>query len=270
MRLLNVAAGIKIAFGMQFLQLLGLLIMINALTIAWWFQANAKLGVIGLTLAVVALLVGLALTVHERAWEVTFGKYGGIKAAAAQANADAGEIAKIRERVESQAATMDLVAQQSNQAKKLLADMQAANQLADEKSKELEKQIAEAKDLASPPFLTFFGADLNPEKQELCGRIFFKSSKNVALGRLRFTVELLEPATAKIISIAPSLATGPYNGSRDNPIALDGKSGTVEYSPIGGGEHASIEITVSEEAVVRISGNLLKESKNVRIVRAKD
>ena len=143
---------------MQVLQLIGVLIIVNALTCAGWFVSHDnKLTPGGIALLAITMVVGLALVFHERAIEITFGKFASIKAAAQQATTDANEIAAIRERVEAQAATLDLVAKESSEAKKLLGQLKAATTTADEKLALLEKKTAETAKLAEPAQLQFAG-----------------------------------------------------------------------------------------------------------------
>ncbi len=89
----------------------------------------------------IAVISGLALTFHERAIEITFGKYATLKAAAAQATTDAGEIAIIRQRVEAQAATMDLVAKESSDAKRLLGELRSENKDAENKLGQFDEKL---------------------------------------------------------------------------------------------------------------------------------
>ncbi len=129
---------------MQILQLIGVLIIVNSLTCAGWFVAHDKsLGGGGVTLVIFSIVAGLALTFHERAIEITFGKVATLKAAAQQATTDAKEISVIRQRVEAQAATLDLVAQASADAKRLLDGLREENKKADEKLKLLEEKTSE-------------------------------------------------------------------------------------------------------------------------------
>lgn len=129
---------------MQILQLIGVLIIVNSLTCAGWFVAHDKaLGGGGITLVIFSIVAGLALTFHERAIEITFGKVATLKAAAQQATTDAKEIAAIRQRVEAQAATLDLVAKESADAKRLLDGLREENKKADEKLKLLEQKTSE-------------------------------------------------------------------------------------------------------------------------------
>lgn len=92
---------------------------------------------------ILSIVAGLALTFHERAIEITFGKVATLKAAAQQATTDAKEIAAIRQRVEAQAATLDLVAKESSDAKRLLDELRKENTKADEKLKLLEQKTSE-------------------------------------------------------------------------------------------------------------------------------
>ncbi len=126
------------------IQLIGILIVVNTLIAsAWWLSQGKPWGLAFTSVAVLASLVGLALVFNERAIELSFGKFGKIKAAAQQAETDAKEIADIRKRVEAQAATMDLVAKESAEAKKLLSDLTEQNKVAGEKLKELGERTSE-------------------------------------------------------------------------------------------------------------------------------
>lgn len=124
------------------LQLVGLLIIVNTLICSAWSLHQGKPSAVGIYLIAFSLAAGLALTFHERAIEISFGKYASLKAAAQQATTDAQEIAKIRERVEAQAATLDLVAKSSAEAKTLLEKLRAANAEADEKLSLLQEKTA--------------------------------------------------------------------------------------------------------------------------------
>ena len=129
---------------MQVLQLIGILVIVNSLTCAGWIMSHDKsLGAGGVTVLIISVVTGLALTFHESAIEITFGKVATLKAAAQQATTDAQEIAAIRQRVEAQAATLDLVAKESSDAKRLLGDLRKENQNADEKLKQLELKTSE-------------------------------------------------------------------------------------------------------------------------------
>jgi BMFP domain-containing protein YqiC len=129
---------------MQVLQLIGILIVVISLTCAAWFISHDKpRGAGGVAVLIVSIVTGLALTFHERAIEISFGKVATLKAAAQQATTDAQEIATIRHRVEAQAATLDLVAKESSDAKRLLGDLRKENENADEKLKQLEQKTSE-------------------------------------------------------------------------------------------------------------------------------
>lgn len=129
---------------MQILQLIGVLIIVNSLTCAGWFVAHDKtLGAGGIALVVFSIVAGLALIFNEKAVEISFGKIATLKAAAQQATTDAKEIAAVRQRVEAQAATLDLVAKESADAKRLLGSLREENKNADEKLKLLDQKTAE-------------------------------------------------------------------------------------------------------------------------------
>jgi hypothetical protein len=130
--------------NMQILQLVGILIIVNSLTSAAWFMAYSKSQSLGVsTLVCFAIVVGLALVFNERASEISFGKIASIKTAAQQATTDAQEIASIRQRVEAQASTLDLVAKASADSKQLLDQLREENIKADEKLKQLVQKTSD-------------------------------------------------------------------------------------------------------------------------------
>ncbi len=126
------------------LKLFGLLLILNSLVVSAWWLSQGKAWHIGFTtISILACLVGLALVFNERAIELGFDKFGKIKTAAQQAETDAKEIALIRKRVESQAATVDLIAKETTDAKKLVADLTEQNRIAEEKLKKLAEKTSD-------------------------------------------------------------------------------------------------------------------------------
>jgi BMFP domain-containing protein YqiC len=137
------------ASPMNFLQLIGILVIVNSLIWALWRHSQeGGLGVGGGALLAFALVAGLALIFYKREVEVSFTNEGAsIKAAAEQATADAAEIAAIRKRVEAQAATLDLVAKESADAKQLVDNLRQESERADKKLKMLEAKTSQIKQL---------------------------------------------------------------------------------------------------------------------------
>ena|SRR5437016_6600923 len=92
-------------------EFVGLLMIVLALGIGCWrLFKGRKLPASGLVVLVLACFIGVALVLHERVSEVSFGKLATLKAAVMQAQSDADQIAAVRQRVEAQASTIDLVA----------------------------------------------------------------------------------------------------------------------------------------------------------------
>jgi tetratricopeptide (TPR) repeat protein len=126
------------------LKLLGLLLILNSLAVSAWWLSQGKPWHTGVTtISILACLVGLALVFNERAIELSSGKFGKIKTVAQQAETDAKEIALIRKRVESQAAAVDLIAKETTDAKKLVADLTEQNRRAEEKLKKLAENTSD-------------------------------------------------------------------------------------------------------------------------------
>ena len=126
------------------LKLFGLLLILNSLVVSAWWLSQGKAWHIGFTtISILACLVGLALVFNERAIELSFSKFGKIKTAAQQAEIDAKEIALIRKRVESQAATVGLIEKETADAKKLVAVLTEQSRIAEEKLKESAEKTSE-------------------------------------------------------------------------------------------------------------------------------
>lgn len=127
------------------MRLLGIIIIANSLIVTgyWVSGAHQYKGWV-VSVCVLAIFVGLIFTMHDRAIEITFERIGTIKAAAEQANADADDIAAIKKRIESQSATIDLVANEASQAKTISEEVAKKNQLAEEKLDMLDQAITKA------------------------------------------------------------------------------------------------------------------------------
>jgi hypothetical protein len=96
------------------MKLIGILLVFNSLAVSsWWITVHGTHKGAVLTLCFLAVFAGIALVVSDRITEVSMKGVGTIKAAAEQASADANEISALKNRVEAQSATVDLIAKDS-------------------------------------------------------------------------------------------------------------------------------------------------------------
>lgn len=110
--------------------ILGILIILGALIFSlYWAIGEHKNKALVIPLCVLAMLVGISFTFHERAIEITFKGVGKIKAAAKQATMDAQAIAEIKERIEAQSATIDLVAKSAADAEEKIKELESITEL---------------------------------------------------------------------------------------------------------------------------------------------
>ncbi|MBI3811102.1 MAG: hypothetical protein HY283_02695 [Nitrospirae bacterium] len=124
------------------LKLVGLFIILIALSAtAWWVSRKKGADTPMIIVCGLAILAGFLLIINERAVEITIGKVGTIKAAAQQALVDAQQIAEIRKRIEAQGATVDLVAKEAADAKRLTKGLSRENEFAEKKLKELSSAV---------------------------------------------------------------------------------------------------------------------------------
>lgn len=130
---------------------------------------------------------------------------------------------------------------------------------------EMESQIRQALEMAQPLKLTFAAGKTEKTEKGLKSLVYFRASKNEALGRLTFVVALPVGSTVKLTELRPSLEGGPYNSDgQQNYARPDGLSGEVSYIPMGA-EVAVIEIVTSAATPIQIQSNKMPEPIVVNI-----
>lgn len=131
-------------------QIIGLIIIIFALTIIAnsAIKKTPNVKTISFIMFPICLISGVALIVIDRITEIPVPYIGAIKTAEKQATSDAEKISKLKERIEAQSATIDLVAQNATDAKKLSTEAKSLyenlsnkNILADKELKNISNKI---------------------------------------------------------------------------------------------------------------------------------
>lgn len=121
------------------MKLIGILLIFNTLILTiWWVCTDHSYKTWAFFVSLVAIFVGVYFTLQDRAIEITIKNVGTIKAAAEQAIVDAQAVADLRNRIESQSATVDLVAESATKAHKLIEELSKKNSTAEGKIDELE------------------------------------------------------------------------------------------------------------------------------------
>jgi len=126
------------------MKLLGILFVVNALAVAFWFSVNATANKWIMFVCLAGIFAGIFLIVSERATEISITGLGTIKAAVEQATVDAKQVAEIRTRIEAQSATIDMVAKEAKDAKAISEDLKEKNKEAEEKLKTLNETLQKA------------------------------------------------------------------------------------------------------------------------------
>lgn len=130
------------------MKIAGFIIMINAVVLAaWWVCTEHQHKPWAITIGLIAVFVGLCLMLQDRAIEITVEKVGTIKAAAEQAVVDAQVVGDLRRRIESQSATVDLVAESAKKAHNLINDLSKKNEMAETRVNELENASSEIQNI---------------------------------------------------------------------------------------------------------------------------
>jgi methyl-accepting chemotaxis protein len=86
-----------------------------------------------ITLCLIGVFAGLALVLQDRLTELTVEGVGTIKSATERVQADAKAVTELRERVENQSATVDLIAKEASKAKALSEEAAKKNLEAEER-----------------------------------------------------------------------------------------------------------------------------------------
>jgi len=127
-------------------KLLGFLLIVNAIILTgWWVTRNYPYKNWVFAVCLVAVFSGIFLLVQDRATEITIKGVGTIRAAVEQASVDAQAIADVRRRIEAQSATVDLVAQQATNARRLGEELAEKTRAAEKRLGEVDQAVALAR-----------------------------------------------------------------------------------------------------------------------------
>ena len=100
--------------------LLGCFVIAASLLVAfWWMKRELPNKGWAMSITLMGIFVGIFFLLQDRATEISIQGVGTIKAAAEKASADVEAIAALRQRIEAQSATVDLVARQATDAKEM-------------------------------------------------------------------------------------------------------------------------------------------------------
>jgi BMFP domain-containing protein YqiC len=193
------------------MQLIGASIIVGVIVWAAFFVSRGKpFGARGWILLIVAPTFGLALVYPERAIEISIPKFATIKAAAQQATTDAQAIASIRQRVEAQAATLDLVAKESADAKRLLGDLRKENEIADAKLKQLDQKTSQIVNLPDGRMRMGYMVTGTPsvllEHFDSMLKAYKDKKDDVAYSEAKISIKLYEDTKQAITT--PTMSTG--------------------------------------------------------------
>ena len=233
------------------MKFIGILIILNSLVITgWWVLTEHPNKPWAVTIGLFAMFAGIFVMLQDRVVEVSIENVGTIKAAAQQATQDAEAIAELKNRIQNQSATIDLIAESSSKAHKSVENAKA-------EILKIKKQVKEAAELASPPTLTLTGRDIEQGESNYKLTLQFTPSKNVPLGSIHFVVTVENNSDAKIINIWPSLKGGAFSSGKDSKqIDPAGKSAQLFYSLISNGR-PTFDLTLSKKAAIKIEGNYI-------------
>lgn len=126
-------------------KIVGIIVCLNAVAIAATYHANADAPrrLVTSSILIGGLFVGFFLFLHDRITKMKVKGIGEMETVVEQATADAKTVTEIRRRIENQAATIDAVANQAINARKLSEDLEARRVLADEVIRKLDSKLVQ-------------------------------------------------------------------------------------------------------------------------------
>ena len=128
--------------------IIGLIIIITPFSIAIWNLIKSKPVTKDICyLCVITLIIGLPIMMIDRITEIPIPYIGIIKTATKQATLDAKEVSELKERILSQSATIDLVAQNATVAKKLSTEAKISYEDLSNKNEAADKELKKINDL---------------------------------------------------------------------------------------------------------------------------
>ncbi|MCK4850268.1 MAG: hypothetical protein KAT11_02900 [Phycisphaerae bacterium] len=114
----------------------------------------------------------------------------------------------------------------------------------------LRRELEQTKQLAQPPILSLSAVQLDAQAKNPTMLLKFSPSKNQPLGALSFVITIVDPDSAKIISVARrNLTTGDSKN-----VSHDGKTARISFTPLGA-QPPILVIEVSGPCKIHIQGN---------------
>lgn len=127
---------------METLKIIGIIIIILSTIFVFVCTYRKKIEFLQcLWLWLISVFIGFVLILSDRIIEISINRVGTIKAAADQAKIDAQAINQIKQRIENQSATIDLVAKTASEYKRLFEDLSKKNEAATDKLKIIDTDI---------------------------------------------------------------------------------------------------------------------------------
>jgi hypothetical protein len=130
---------------MTLIQIFGIIVIANSIFVPLLLAASGRShGAVLWGISLLGVFGGAFLMLQDRTTELTIKNVGTIKAAAQQSTLDAKQINDIKTRVEAQGATVDLVAREAAEAKKLTEQLKEKNQSAETKLRAIDSTLKKA------------------------------------------------------------------------------------------------------------------------------
>ena len=129
---------------------------------------------------------------------------------------------------------------------------------------EMETEIKNAYELAKPATLVARAMNITTETNDLKVVLQFARTKNTYLGTMDFKIKVIRPDNAKILSL--NSVNQPRTSS---PASIDagGKEASVAFTILGPEDYPTLEIKLSGEAVLDITGNKIEQPISVSVVK---
>lgn len=120
----------------------------------------------------------------------------------------------------------------------------------------MEADIKAAYDLAQPAALVGKAMEVKPEPDGLKALIQFERTKVAYLGTMDFKIKVIRPDDVKILALSPVNQPRTAAPASINP---DGKEASVSFTILGAEDYPMLEVKLSGEALLQITGNKIKQ-----------
>ena len=220
------------------------LILIALVFTAWWVLGERKYKGWALTVGLADIFAGGFFVLNERITELTIPKIGTIKAAAAQATADA---AKVKQLSQSVTEASERIAKVVDYVQALESELSETR----EHIATIDEKVTALPAAPGPPRLEHSSSTFSITPTGIDGRVLFRPTSSATLSSVEFIVTVVGTTNSRIEEISPAASVSLMVTTAVSP---DGRQGRVRYRLLSG-EPPGFRIELTGAATLRVEGS---------------